>query len=110
MNYIDKICAVLIIINGIGHLLVVVYYEKQPSFWLIILFGVLYTVLGIGVWIKGRRPLVITAGIMLLAMPVAIMLINRLGYPVILLALFIAIDFVVVILTGLMMKRSKREL
>lgn len=105
MTSIIKLCAVLVLINGIGHLLVIAFYDKQSSFWLLILFGILYSILGLIVWIKGRKPLMFTACIMIVAIPVASLLIKRLGYPTMLLALFIAIDLIVVILTGIVYKR-----
>lgn len=107
MKFVYKICGVLTFMNGVGHLLVVVFYERQSSFWLMVLFGCLYTGLGLLVWFKGKKPLLLTAGLMVVAGPIALMSVNSLGYPVKFLGLFIGMDIVVILLTALVIFRKE---
>lgn len=99
MKHLVKICSALTLFSGIGHLLLAIIYERQSSFLLILLFGILYTVLGALIAFKGRVPLLVTAGLMAVAAPVATLMINTLGYPVNILALLILIDVIVIGIT-----------
>lgn len=112
MKWIRKIMSVLILLSGLGHLGLGIYYDNQGMFIQMMSAGVIYLLLALLVWKGSHKALFISAVIMFIASIGSLATLSATSYPVQIILCFIGLNGVVVSLSALYFLRVKfvREL
>jgi len=99
MKTINKTIATLVILAGIGHILLAVFYDNPALYSQMIIAGMIYIILSVLVLFNSNIARVLVSLMMLFSGMSSIFDLEALGYPTHIMIGFLTVNILVVILT-----------